>query len=359
MKKIFLIIVILLVSVFTYGQGKEYTNWAVDVELGNSTVNDESAVSDETYNGFSHIGAGVRYNINPKFGIGLRGGYDNVGLLDIDNKKVELDYGRVTIDFNVDVLKVLDVYSNWFTLHVHGGPGVGFINTDNNYDETVAVATGGVTGLFRIKNRSAIRLDFSTTANIAQNRTLDGSFPTGNDGISSTIHNVSIGYVLYFGKNEKVDGKLKRHADWSPQKSNEILQPITNVTNVYPVSYVTNEITKTCECECINVEYVFFDHDKFNIKDTELNAIYKVYTLLQNDDSLSLVIKGWASPTDSSDEYNLKLSENRSNEVYDKYIDMGINPERIEFDFYGKDHEYEKQNVHDVARRVELIVIKK
>jgi hypothetical protein len=58
---------------------KAYTNWS-DLELGNSTVNDESAKSNDTYNVLSHIGAGVRYNFNPKFGLGLRGGYDNVDL---------------------------------------------------------------------------------------------------------------------------------------------------------------------------------------------------------------------------------------------------------------------------------------
>jgi hypothetical protein len=38
--------------------------------------------------------------------------------------------------------------------------GVGFIRTNNTYKETVAVISGGVTGLFRVKDRSAIRLDF-------------------------------------------------------------------------------------------------------------------------------------------------------------------------------------------------------
>jgi hypothetical protein len=57
------------------------------------------------------------------------------------------------------------------------------IRTNNTYKETVAVISGGVTGLFRVKDRSAIRLILAT-GNIAQNRTLDGSFNTSNDGIS-------------------------------------------------------------------------------------------------------------------------------------------------------------------------------
>jgi hypothetical protein len=41
---------VLLVSVYSYGQEKAYTNWSADLELGNSTVNDESAKSNDTYN---------------------------------------------------------------------------------------------------------------------------------------------------------------------------------------------------------------------------------------------------------------------------------------------------------------------
>jgi hypothetical protein len=39
----------------------------------------------------------------------------------------------------------------YFTI---GGPSVGFIRTNNTYKETVAVISGGVTGLFRVKDRS-------------------------------------------------------------------------------------------------------------------------------------------------------------------------------------------------------------
>jgi outer membrane protein OmpA-like peptidoglycan-associated protein len=362
MKKIILILAILLVSIYSYGQEKDFTKWAVDVELGNSTINDEASTSNETYDFISHLGAGVRYNFNPKFGLGLRGGYDNLNIKnDHSGNKVKFKFSRVHLDMNLNVFKMLDLHSNWFTLQVHGGPGVGFINTDNDYKETVAIASGGITGLFRVGNRSAVRLDFSTTANIAQNKSLDGSNITSNDGISSTIHNISVGYVHYFGK-----GKKKRHADWYEPK--ELVQKdttlvINNLYNTYPIT----EIDETQIIDIVNnyygnrsiSEYVFFDHDKYVIRDTELNAIYKVYTELVKYDLYSLVIKGYASPTSSSDEYNKKLSENRSNVLYQKYIDMGIDSTRISFDSYGKDLKKSKENVHDVARRVELIVVKK
>jgi outer membrane protein OmpA-like peptidoglycan-associated protein len=351
MKKLILIMMVLFVSIYSYGQEKYYTNWSADLELGNSTVNDESAKSYDTYNALSHVGVGIRYNFNPKFGLGLRGGYDNLDLVAFNGDNVELQYKRINIDANVDLFKMLDLYSDWFTLQVHGGPGIGFIKTDNSYKETVAMLNGGVTGLFRIKNRSAIRLDFSTTANIAQNMTLDGTTKTTNDGVSSTIHNISVGYVYYFGKNAS---KGKRHADWTKN-----VDPIVNITNKYPDVYITNVIEKSCDCKYLTSEYIFFDNDKSDIKSTELNSIYKISEQLRSDKTLTLVIKGWASPTSDSAKRNLELSKNRADRVRAKYIDMGVDASRITLDYNGKDYNYSVNNVHDVARRVELILVRK
>jgi outer membrane protein OmpA-like peptidoglycan-associated protein len=354
MKKLILIMMVLFVSIYSYGQEKAYSNWSADLELGNSTVNDESAKSYDTYNALSHVGVGIRYNFNPKFGLGLRGGYDNLDLVAFNGDNVELQYKRINIDANVDLFKMLDLYSDWFTLQVHGGPGVGFIKTNNSYRETVAMLNGGVTGLFRIKNRSAIRLDFSTTANIAQNMTLDGTTNTSNDGVSSTIHNISVGYVYYFGKGAS---KGKKHADWAKNTQSTII--VSNITNENPTVYITNVIEKSCDCKYLTSEYIFFDNDKSDIKSTELNSIYKISEQLRSDKTLTLVIKGWASPTSDSAKRNLELSKNRADRVRAKYIDMGVDASRITLDYNGKDYNYSVNNVHDVARRVELILVRK
>jgi hypothetical protein len=45
---------VLFVSIYSYGQEKAYTIGQADLELGNSTVNDESAKSNDTYNVLSY-----------------------------------------------------------------------------------------------------------------------------------------------------------------------------------------------------------------------------------------------------------------------------------------------------------------
>jgi outer membrane protein OmpA-like peptidoglycan-associated protein len=80
---------------------------------------------------------------------------------------------------------------------------------------------------------------------------------------------------------------------------------------------------------------------------------------LRQDSTLTLVIKGWASPTSSSADYNLQLSKTRAGVVKNKYVDMGLDASRITLDYKGKDYNYSVDNVYDVARRVELILIRK
>jgi hypothetical protein len=54
MKKIILIMMVLFVSIYSYGQEKKLIG-QTDLELGNSTVNDESAKSNDTYNVLSYV----------------------------------------------------------------------------------------------------------------------------------------------------------------------------------------------------------------------------------------------------------------------------------------------------------------
>jgi outer membrane protein OmpA-like peptidoglycan-associated protein len=359
MKKIILVLAFLMLTMTSFGQQYEpYNKWAVGAEFGVSNISDESAISQEKLdNIFTHVGADVRYNFNPKIGVGIVGAYNNMDVEDFDGNPQNLDFGRVNLEVYLNIFKMLDLYPKKFTMLVHAGPGISFIDTNNDYSETVGNFSGGITGLYKVSNRFAIKLDYTSTGNVEQSRTLDGMFPTNTAGVTSNIHDLSLGLVVYFGKHKK--DKLQPHADW--MKPKVIIPLIDNrVTNeIIKKTYVTNVISKECECDCIVAEYVFFDHDKYIIKDSELNAIYKVYSVLQSDESLGLIINGWASPTSSTDEYNQKLSENRSKAIYQKYVDMGINPERIELDSFGKDFNKEIDNVHDVARRVELIVVKK
>ena len=367
MKKLILILALVMLSITTYSQ--EYNRWDVSIEYGNQMVGDKTAV---TVDNFSHFGAGVRYNLNEIVGVGITGAYDNTMLVEElelggYGTPYTLEYGRINAEAYINAFKVVDLYSKHWTVLFHGGPGVSFIKADSPEfginKENVVNLRGGLSLLYKLSKRIALYGDISTTSNIQQKVKFDGSGEKTNTGMSSNISNTSIGIRFYLGKRDKNDD-VKEHADWyqkpepTPIVNNVVNEYVTNTPIVNFTQEEFNEYYETYNSLNPQSEFVFFDHDKFNIKATELNAIYKVFVQLDEHSTWKLVIKGYASPTSSSDEYNIMLSNDRSNELLKKFVDMGIDESRISFESYGKDKKRSSENVHDVARRVELIVKK-
>jgi outer membrane protein OmpA-like peptidoglycan-associated protein len=329
---------------------QDFKQWAFDVEGGLHSINDESAVNT---NSKYYLGAGIRYNFNPTFGLGVRAGYNDLNLRSLEGVYVDSKYLRFNLDATVNLFRILDLYSPNVAILAHGGPGIGLIS--DNYDETVLNLQGGITALVKLSRSVALKADYSIVGNISQDLTLDGQYTNNNYGVTSTIHTVSGGLVFYLG-NKKTKGK--EHADWY------VAPPIKTTIEVRPEQKIIREtkiIREEAICDCekdTQSEYVFFDHDKFNIKDTELNAIYKAYAQLAANPSYQLIIKGFASPTKSSTYYNLVLSENRSEALRKKFELLGLDASRVSVESYGKDVDRSAEFVHDAARRVELIIVK-
>lgn len=352
MKKIILIVALLMLSVTSYGQ---FGKWSASGEYGMQMVGDKTAVSVDN---FDHFGLGLRYNISEIIGVGLTSGYDKT-ILSEDNGLTEYDfkYLRFNAEGYINTFKWVDVYSKRFTVLLHGGPGISFLNGDG-YKQTVLNFRGGVTVLYKISNKLAITGDFSTTSNVNQTMKLDGSGPSVNTGINSNVSNASIGLTFYLNK------KNKKHADWynKPKDTTTTinLTHVVNRYNTYPTVRETNieQVIKNVINNSDESQFVFFDNAKHNIKDTEYNAIYRAYHALDIDKDKRLIIIGYASATKDSDEKNQKLSERRTNELKTYIIDMGIDPSRITFDSKGKDNMRAKENVFGIARRVELLIVK-
>lgn len=357
MKKLIVLITFLLFVFCVNAQTVEpkevsYNRWAISAEFGNHMVADKSSKSESKLGSF---GGEVRYNVNPKFGLGITAGTDIVDLNDFLNNPTKLNYVRSNFEVYVNVFNMVDIYSDRFTTLFHGGPGVSFINTNSNYTQTLPNVRGGFSVLYRISNRVSLKGDMSVTANYAQDLTMDGLYNEANTGVNSMIANASVGLSISLGKN-------KRHFDnYVPEK---IIPSVTYITNNFDTTTVINYFNKNIKTFVMidTTQYVFFSNDKYDIRDSELNAIYKTYVNLIDNPSYKLTIKGLASPSEdltlntNSDEYNLKLSENRANELKTKFVNMGISPERITIKYFGKDKLFPKETDFDVARRVELIV---
>ena len=338
-----------MTSITSYGQ--DFNRWALEAEIGGNRINDEASASKT---GGLHLGLGLRYSFNEIVSAGLTVSFDTEELSnDFTYNSTDFKYFRANVEGYIDAFNILDLNNQFMTVLFHGGPGVSLIKTDNDYDQTLMNVRGGLTALFKFNERLAFKADFSTTANLNQSNSLDGFDANTNVGITSTLHNFSAGLVFY------LDKKKERHADWSEKEEVADITNITNVTN--PVTEITKEITieKVCECNTEPVsEYVFFDHDEYVIRATELNAIYKAFASLDENADYRLDIRGFASPTSSSSEYNQTLSENRTNALKVKLVEMGLDESRITTSSYGKDLDRSNEVVYDIARRVELLIIR-
>ena len=355
---------LLLFMLVSLTASAQYDRWAVGADFGVHAVGDQSALVTDAFN---HYGLTARYSINPTVSVGLSGGFDNLTLEDLSGDVTETNYARINAEAFIDIFDILDLQNNTVTLLGHGGPGYSFIRNSgrftpsimpldpekfSGYKDDVFNITGGLTALVKINSSLAASLGYRTTANITQDRTLDGYMPIANADINSTVTNFTVGLTFYFGKkNSKYE-----HADWyvapDPVYSNTYI-----TTNNITREYVRNISESKCDCDAI--EFVFFDHDKHKIKEEGLNAITKAYTYLDIDKNAQLYIRSFASATSSSDAYNKELASKRGNVVYEKLESMGADMNRVSVFTIGKDFSWADESIHDVARRVELVIIKK
>lgn len=108
-----------------------------------------------------------------------------------------------------------------------------------------------------------------------------------------------------------------------------------------PASADYQEVTKDVALKKIDVgksivlRNIFFDFDKATIRPESANELERLIKLLNDNPSLRIEL---GSHTDSkgSDDYNLKLSDNRSKSVVDYLITKGIGAARLEAKGYGE-----------------------
>ncbi len=91
-------------------------------------------------------------------------------------------------------------------------------------------------------------------------------------------------------------------------------------------------ITKGTETVLNNI---FFDVDKYEIKEISKPELNKVVNFLQENPEISITINGHTDNQGSA-EYNLELSAKRAKAVYSYLIDSGISADRLQFRGYGQ-----------------------
>ena len=88
--------------------------------------------------------------------------------------------------------------------------------------------------------------------------------------------------------------------------------------------------------ESIVLRNIFFDLNKFSLRDESINELNRLTKLLNDNPKLRIEISGHTDSRGSAS-YNKELSKNRAKSVVDFLIDKGIDANRLEFAGYGKE----------------------
>jgi outer membrane protein OmpA-like peptidoglycan-associated protein len=79
---------------------------------------------------------------------------------------------------------------------------------------------------------------------------------------------------------------------------------------------------------------VFFDTDKFELKDASKTELNKLAQLMKENESMRIELSGHTDNQGNASA-NMVLSENRAKAVYEYLMNKGIDPKRMTFKGYG------------------------
>ncbi|NIO00844.1 MAG: peptidoglycan-associated lipoprotein Pal [Candidatus Latescibacteria bacterium] len=106
---------------------------------------------------------------------------------------------------------------------------------------------------------------------------------------------------------------------------------------------------------------VFFDFDKYNLKEEYKRQLEQNAKELKGSPSVNIVIEGHCDERGTVD-YNMALGEKRARAALDYLIALGINPNRIGFISYGKSRPFDPGHDEEAwakNRRAHFVIKKK
>lgn len=407
----------LLVALFSLGSANAqetqgYNKWSIDVNGGinKPTRSISSGSYGETFFGFYHVDAGVRYMFNNKFGLKADFGYDYFKNGE-DSDYFRSKYYRASLQGVANLGRIMN-FEEWtsvLNLQAHAGGGYNWSTPGKDdagfqYDkDEMGHFIAGLTGQLKLGRRVALNADFSVIQNIQQNRNFDGAPSTTPSGFGGRYFNATLGFSFYLGGNQE-------HADWSSNEdmiTNRIeslegrvsdienklvdsdgdgvpdyldLEPNTPAgmmvdikgrsidknKNGIPDSYeayfaenygkgeqVFTQADSNTAKNLINDGYVavYFDFDKSQPKTSD--AINFMVTYLRSNPKATVTVNGFADSVGNVN-YNQRLSERRAKNVAKVLEQAGVSSSRIKTSAQGEDTSLDGANksVSKFARRV-------
>lgn len=219
-----LTLISLLILTTSYCQDSTYNRYSVDAQFGlNNPIEPMTSNYDASTLNLFHVGLGVRYAFNTKFGVRLGGGYDNFrespGTPDFSS-----DYYRVSLEGVANAGNIMD-FQNWtrrIGLLFHMGVGYSVLNGSLIPANHMMHGIIGLTPQVRLSERFSMSVDATVLANVYQNYTYDLRSRNNNRGVDGYLINLSLGVQYNFGRHA-------RHADWAVEPThNEEIRALEN-----------------------------------------------------------------------------------------------------------------------------------
>ena len=139
-----------------------------------------------------------------------------------------------------------------------------------------------------------------------------------NDGSFSFSLDRGVSYVMLAGAKGYLNAKQEFTSDTAEEDAE------------YGVDFILASITKP-----VVVDNIFYDFDRATLRPESKTALDEMAQILRDNPNVTIEM---ASHTDrkGSDEYNIDLSSRRARSVIDYLISVGIAPERLQSQGYGK-----------------------
>ena len=220
-----------------------YNRWSVEFDLGQSkgskpyTKDYYSSDADKFLGGFqiNHYGLGLRYMLNPKFGIKGRFAYDDIKNLNgSESLKFKLQHYQFSFEGVVNAIRLFDIQDNARRMGLlfhfgiqasqmspisnEGTDGLGTttngvftndINVNKGKKELNGGLVVGLTPSVRVFNNLSLFLDIAINSNIRQHFNWDGASQSDrNNNLTGGLYTTSFGLSYSFGK-------AKIHGDWA------------------------------------------------------------------------------------------------------------------------------------------------
>lgn len=171
-------------------------------------------------------------------------------------------------------------------------------------------------------------------------------------------------------------GALSGPTAWVQDESSQPTEPVafTDISSPYESpSYTANKADtdpapssssstndESASYANIELKHIYFDFDKFNIREDAKIDLRKVLDLLKKDPTLQLEIYGHTDAF-GSNAYNQTLSENRCSSTYQYLAAQGIDQSRLKLDGFSEDKPIDTNDSNTGRqnnRRVEFRIVK-